>query len=573
MATSGNYNTSNQYIVYWIEYWLNWQDINNNSSNVTVKVWVKRTNVGYTTYGTGNVSLKINGETYNQNITSDETITNTPRCLIERTVDIKHDQDGSKSVLLEASISHQRFSSDTNGLWWTLSTIPRASSVYCADGNIGSSTTININRASSSFTHTLRYSFCNLNDTIVTKTSQTSIGWKIPTEFFEQIPDLNSSWGTIFCDTYQEDTLIGTTSCTFNVFVINSNPTISGTVTDVNSKTVDLTGDANKLIKYYSNAKVVMTATAKNSATIKSQKVVCGNKSGTNATSTLNGIESGIFNLSCTDSRGNVGTATINKEIVDYIRLAFTQLELKRPTTTSNIINASIKGNYFNASFGNVSNTLTLKFRYRIKNSDWNTYTTLIATKNENNFAFNGDLGVDFDFNNEYEFEFQAIDELATVTSSKIVTKGEPIIDIGKNDVKINGDVETKKSISNSFIKKEKDYTGEILGQKILYENEAGTNENITLIESVANFKYIEIYFKDDYWTYSSVKIPSPNNKRTKLSTVGVYQNDNVMMILTREVLIKDNSITTVDFGHYNSWNNNITKDNYIYITKVIGYK
>ena len=71
----------------------------------------------------------------------------------------------------------------------TLTTIPRASSVTCADGNIGSSTTININRASSNFTHTLKYSFGTLSGTIVTKTSETSIGWTIPTSFYAQIPN------------------------------------------------------------------------------------------------------------------------------------------------------------------------------------------------------------------------------------------------------------------------------------------------------------------------------------------------------------------------------------------------
>lgn len=102
---------------------------------------------------------------------------------------VTHNADGSKSVNVSASSPDLAqgngwgpYSGSASGTM-TLTTIPRASSVTCADGNIASSTTININRASSSFTHTLKYSFGSLSGTIVTKTSNTSIGWTIPTSF------------------------------------------------------------------------------------------------------------------------------------------------------------------------------------------------------------------------------------------------------------------------------------------------------------------------------------------------------------------------------------------------------
>ena len=137
----------------------------------------------------------------------------------------------------------------------------------------GSATTININRASSSFTHTIRYSFSGLTGTIATKTSSTSIGWTIPTSFYAKIPNSKSGMVTINCQTFNGNTSIGTSSTTANVFVINSEPTITATIEDVNSATVALTGDSNKIVRYMSNAKVDITATAKNSATISSRKV------------------------------------------------------------------------------------------------------------------------------------------------------------------------------------------------------------------------------------------------------------------------------------------------------------
>ena len=305
----------------------------------------------------------------------------------------------------------------------------------------GSATTININRASSSFTHTITYSFSGLTGTIATKTSSTSIGWTIPTSFYEKIPDAKSGVVTINCQTFNGNTSIGTSSTTANVFVINSEPTITATIEDVNSATVALTGDSNKIVRYMSNAKVDITATAKNSATISSRKVVCGNKSGTSTSNTLNGVESGTFTVSCTDSRGYSASATITKTLVDYIKLAITDISLERPTTTSNTVNAIIKGNYFNANFGVTDNTFEMKFRYRQSGEEWSSYTTLTATITNNTFNFSTSLGDIYNFNNEYEFEFVITDKLMNVTQSVIVTRGIPIVDIGEDDVIVNGDL------------------------------------------------------------------------------------------------------------------------------------
>ena len=326
----------------------------------------------------------------------------------------------------------------------------------------GSATTININRASSSFRHTITYSFNGLIGTIATKTSSTSIGWTIPTSFYAKIPNAKSGKVTIKCDTYSGNTNVGSKSTTANVFVINSNPTVDATIKDVNTTTVALTGDENKMVKYFSNAKVDITATAKNSATIKSRKVVCGNKTGTSTSNTLNKVESGSFVVSCTDSRGFSASKTISKTLVNYIKLAFTNMSLERPTTTSSTVNAVIKGNYFNGNFGAVSNTFAMKFRYKENGGEWSTYTTLTPTINENIFTLSISLGNIYDFNKQYEFEFNIVDKLMNVTQGFTVTRGIPIVDIGENDVKVNG-----KLFNNN--------------QKILWEGAKFMNENQTI--------------------------------------------------------------------------------------------
>lgn len=432
----------------YLEYKINSQDIANNKSNITLHLYAQATstNVGaYNFNGNSKAYIKIDGTTKKSSTSLNMDFRNKKKVeMLTWTGDVSHNTDGKLTITISGNFDTNGPSSVTTGSVsksWTLTTIPRASSVTCADGNIGSSTTINISRASSSFTHTLTYSFQGLTGTIATKTSNTSIGWTIPTSFYTKIPSAKSGSGTITCETFSGSTSVGIKTCTFNAMVLESTnkPTITATVADVNASTVALTGDANKLVKYFSNAQVNITATAKNSATIKSQKVVSGSKTGTSASNILSGVESGTFNLSCTDSRGFTASSTITKTIVNYIKLAFTDVNLSRPSTTSNTINCSLKGNYFNTNFGQVNNTLSFKYRYIVSGGTWEeSYIDLIPTIDGNTFTYEASLGDVFDFNNEYKFEFIIEDQLMTVVQPVTVSRGIPIIDIGKEDVTVN---------------------------------------------------------------------------------------------------------------------------------------
>lgn len=390
----------------------------------------------YTT--TKHPSYNINSNSYKQVLDLSQNTEGFP-------ITISHLNNGKKSIVITFSFNGKLDSYYPNGTiskTVELPTIARKSSVTCADGNIGSATTININRASSTFTHTLTYSFLGLTGTIATKTANTSIGWTIPTSFYTKIPNANSGKGTITCSTYSGNTLIGTSTCTFNAFVVNSNPTISGTVEDTNTSAITATGDKNKLIRYISNAKVVITATAKNSATISSVKVVNGSQTKTTSTSTINSVDSGTFSLSCVDSRGLSASATITKTLVEYIKPVITGVILNRPSTTSNTINASVQGLCYNGSFGVKTNSFELKWRYK-KSTDtsWGNYTTVTATRTGNNFTFSGELGKNFSYTEAFNFEFVLSDYFMSNTYSATVTRGLPIIDIGKDDINVNGEL------------------------------------------------------------------------------------------------------------------------------------
>lgn len=437
------------------------QDISTNKTKIiAVQGYVKRNNSTYHPYNsTSNCVFTVKGinsdgsqtqiytttkhPSYNINSNSYKQVLDLSQNTEGFPITISHLDNGKKSIVITFSFNGKLDNYYPNGTiskTVELPTIARKSSVTCADGNIGSATTININRASSSFTHTLTYSFQGLTGTIATKTKNTSISWTIPTSFYAKIPNTNSSKGTITCQTYSGDTLIGTSTCTFNTFVINSNPSISATIEDTNTSAIQATGDKNKLIRYISNAKVVITATPKNSATISSVKVVNGSQTKTTATSTINAVDGGTFNLSCIDSRGLSASATVTKTLVEYIKPVITGVVLDRPSTTSNTINASVQGLCFNGSFGAKTNSFELKWRYKkLTDTSWGNYTTVTATRNGNNFNFSGELGKNFSYTEAFNFEFVLSDYFMSNTYSATVTRGLPIIDIGKDDINVNG--------------------------------------------------------------------------------------------------------------------------------------
>lgn len=447
---------------YAYEFYIIWEetDINvaNNTSKIIATSYIYCKQHSAYNNNTYTHTITIDGQTFTTSVAGVSLSPGVVKQLASASKVITHDDDGSKWINISADSPTlpsgngygpaNGSASEDVGLY----TIPRASSVTCADGNIGSSTVININRASSSFKHTLEYSFNGLTGTIATKTDNTSIGWNIPTSFYAKIPNALSGSGTITCKTYNGDTLIGTSTCTFNAFVVNSNPTVTATVVDTNSKTIALTGDSNKIVKYYSNARVDITATPKNSASITERRVIAGNKSGTGTSVTLNSVETNVFNVSCKDSRGLTASTQITKTLVNYVKLAITNISLERPEQTSNTINISLNGNYFNNTFGSVANTLELKFRYKQDGGSFGSYTTLTATKNGNTFSCNAELGTNFDYQKQYVFEVVASDKLMTVTYRRTVTKGIPQIDRGKNDIKYNTNIYINNRLSKNYI-------------------------------------------------------------------------------------------------------------------------
>mgnify|MGYP003292128733 CR=1 FL=1 len=435
--------------------------IPNNTSTVSWKLQLISTGYNFALYGFP-ITANVDGEVYNvreqRSISKYSTLT-----IDSGTKIIPHGTDGKKTISCSATVRatgdyYLPGNIDVSGSL-KLTDIPRTSPVSCTSFNIGSSCVITISKADSSLTHTLTYSFGNATGTIATKDSRSSIPYTFnAATLYAQIPNAKSGTGTITCKTYSGNTEIGTSTCPFTASAVEDDckPTVSLSVIDSNSTTTALTGNNQKLIKGYSTASVTITATPKNSATISSRKITTSdNRSSTSTTATFANITGNVFNGTATDSRGYTGNAIpvtkSGSNWIDYVKLAFSTLDLKRTESTGDSVVLTIKGNYFNASFGAVANTLTVQYRYKTSGGSYGSWVTPTVTKSGNTFSYSTTLTLSHD--SEYVFQFKAADKLVSLTSQDVVlTKGIPIIRVGKDYVKVNGNkVVTENLVSKTL--------------------------------------------------------------------------------------------------------------------------
>ena len=250
---------------------------------------------------------------------------------------------------------------------------------------------------------------------------------------------------------YLRTTIAGNTfysSIDKTLTITNANPGLNPTVVDTNAVTKALTGNENKLIRYYSNAAYTINAAAYKNASVSSQKATHGGTSKTTATGTFNGVQNGSFTFEVKDSRGNVTTKTITKDIVNYIHLTCNQqVEISAEGTA----NLKVSGNYFNGSFGAVANTLTVEYRYKISGGSYGSWTAATAAKSGNTYSANIQVP-GLNYQEAYTFQCRAIDKISTsgVNSNERTVKALPVFDWGENDFRIHGDLFVEGAIQSN---------------------------------------------------------------------------------------------------------------------------
>nr|DAK52439.1 MAG TPA: protein of unknown function DUF859 [Caudoviricetes sp.] len=350
------------------------QSITANTSTVNWRMTVSRTGAYYTHnhQGDSTLSLNLDGRNVHYSYPTWET-SGEEYTLASGSSTISHNADGTKTLPISCTFN------PNNGLHGTitvsaslsLTTIPRSSSVSVSAGVIGSSVTITINRQSSSFKHTVRYSWAGKTGTIASNVD-TSASWTIPMDFANDIPNSASGTGTIYVDTYSGNTKTGTQSATFTASVpANLKPTFSGiTLSDLNSAAQNLIPNGNTFIQVISNIKVSF-----NGAVGSYGSSITGYRAeivGKNQATSSNGGSLGIMNYngtikiraSVSDSRGRWSdTREISATVLEYFAPALS-FSIARTGSTSSILTVTRNAKVAPLTVsGSQKNTMTLTFK------------------------------------------------------------------------------------------------------------------------------------------------------------------------------------------------------------------
>lgn len=211
--------------------WSATQSIANNRSTVTAKMYWESTHSSASVYSsaTKTAAIRYNSGSWDRKSAAGmAALSGKQKKLIhQKTFTINHKADGTASFTLEgyfdaqvtlSGVYYGRISLDAKT--FTLDTIPRASdfSVSSSGRIFGQTITINISRASSSFTHRVRYKFGSKSGTIATGVG-TSTSWTIPKSLMSEIPNSTTGSMTIYVDTFSGSTQIGSKSRSFTVYV------------------------------------------------------------------------------------------------------------------------------------------------------------------------------------------------------------------------------------------------------------------------------------------------------------------------------------------------------------------
>lgn len=350
------------------------QNTQNNSSQVRVRLALLNTTTAFAQYSCS-AWVDLDGRRLNWTGSPNMTSYNSTIWLIDQTITVGHNADGSKSFGLSASFSGSGgWSPGTlsiGGNSFTLTTIPRSSSVSVGAGIIGSPITINISRQNPRFKHTIRYHWGNKQGTIASNVD-TSATWVIPLDFANDIPDSITGAGTIYVDTYSGGTRTGTQSVTLTASVPASiKPTFSGfSLSDSNTAAQNVVPNTNTFIQVISNIKVAFSgASGSYGSTITGYRAeILGKNQATN----VNGGTLGIMNYSgnvtvrasVVDSRGRWSDAKdIQVKVLEYFAPALS-FSIARTGSTSSMLTVTRNAKVAPLSINGVQkNTMTLTFK------------------------------------------------------------------------------------------------------------------------------------------------------------------------------------------------------------------
>ena len=424
MAKSSALSTSNKYIKYTIEIIQNSQNVNNNTSNVTVKVRFYRTNTGYETYGSGTVYCKINGTKYSASVSASQKITNSGIVLFSKTLDIKHGSDGKKTLTTSAWIDHSKVTSSEQSYRQELKTIPRKSTLSVGNGTLGTSQNLVVTRQSTSFTHSIKVvcgnvtRYINADGTLSTtevKHSDCDISFTPPIELASQNTSSVAVTVKYTITTYNGSTSVGSNDYTKTCAIPSSVvPSLSVAISEAT------TLEFGVYVQSVSKLAIKITPTLAYGSEIESYKTTVDGMTYTASdftTEVLKGKGELAIVVTITDKRGRTATYNDTISVLEYSPPSITNLNVIRCNSDGTSNNqgeyAKVTFHYSFTSLGG-HNELETKTNYKTKSES--VYTPLSTDYHDGNEATGTETYIfAADTTSSYDVEIVATDAIQTL--------------------------------------------------------------------------------------------------------------------------------------------------------------
>lgn len=428
MALSGQtikkYSPSEAFWV-WVE-WTAVQDVANNRTTITAITYGGSNSYGYYSGSNKWGYTTIDGITTSVKYTDPWAAGTAKKELHRQTRTVNHNSDGSKTLTISGKWTA---GSDPEGSFFSLLSsgsfdldpIPRASqpTTNYSGRSLGYAIQINTNRASTTFTHKLKYSIGTLSGTIADGVGDT-YPWTLPAELAAAITTSKSGVLKIICETYSGTTLVGTKEITITA-TVPDNETFrpDPSIVSIAEGTTGLTGFT-AYIQGKSKLVISSAGTGKHGATITQYLVEIDGSSyyGQSITSPVI-IKSGTIpiKLTVTDSRGYSDSVTQNVTVAPYQPPKIASFSAGRaPTDQGTDLSAAVD---FAVSPVANQNTKRYRIRYRPAGGSW---TVLIdssayyarATTHTAAGVLNPDLS--------YEVELTVVDAFASAVKTVLVS-------------------------------------------------------------------------------------------------------------------------------------------------------
>lgn len=429
------------------------QNIANNTSQVKFTVKATATGGSYNNYNSGSYApsgtIKYGGQLSGSNSYTHSFAKNSTTTIYTVTKTVTHKADGTAKVTASANlVTHVSAGTITASASKTLTTIPRASSPSVSGSTqLGSAITINTNRKSSGFTHTLTWSWAGKSGTIATGVGASTKWTPAIATFAPYLTNATSGKCTITCTTYSGSTNVGSKTCSFTLSIPSSVvPSISAaTISDAKGYLTTY----GAYVQNMSSVKATATAAGIYGSTIKTYKA---EMDGLTASGTSNALTLGAppntgsrsVKVTVTDSRGRTATKTVAITVVAYSTPVISAEAFRYNSSTgkeddeATTIRVHAKGSVTNVN-SKGKNTGTVKIEWKLSTSS--TWTSASNAARGQSFDFNLDLTGKAN-TSRFDVRVTVTDSLGSVTQLELhVGTAQPVMDfrVGGEGVAVLG--------------------------------------------------------------------------------------------------------------------------------------